>query len=253
MAEDFVLLPEMEVTISVQDSRNVAATSQALREHNLAVVVPSDDLAGMVGSIGVLVHLRKVRPASQGVQSETKGLWRVRIDGIIEDKPYVRLRFSRADSDDDSPSESSTMKAVFGQIDEFTRLIPGIPPEIISMLKEIDRPGRLADMCAYSPFFTNWDRLDLLRTIDPEERLGKVKKLFDLQLGELKKLADTKTIMDCPTCMELANKAFDLGPSAAVKVAREFLDHVTREHPDEVLGLLAEKYGPAFLRRRSFK
>ena len=45
----------------------------------------------------------------------------------------------------------------------------------------------------------------------------------------------------------------EIGPDQSGVVAREFLDHVVREHPDELVALLAEKYGPIFLRRRELK
>jgi len=84
-------------------------------------------------------------------------------------------------------------------------------------------------------------------------RLRKVSGLFEKQLNNLKRLSKTRTILDCPVCIELADKAFELGPSGAARAASEFLDHVTREHTDELLGLIAERYGPAFMRRRALK
>jgi ATP-dependent Lon protease len=254
LAEGVVLLPEMEVTLSVRDARNIAAASQALLEHKLVVVVPSSDLEGAVGSIGTLVHIREVHPVSGlGVQSDSKGLWRVKVDKVLGERPYPRVRFSRAGEAEDPSARPRVMDEVLGQIDEFVSVIPGIPPEIISFLKSIRSPGKLADMCGYSPFLSNDDRLDLLRTLDPEERLRKVQGLFARQLGELKKATRRRTILECSTCADLADKAFELGPEGSDAVAQEFLEHVSREHPDEVLGLLAEKYGPAFLRRRSLK
>ncbi|HYB07722.1 MAG TPA: LON peptidase substrate-binding domain-containing protein [Nitrososphaerales archaeon] len=255
LAEDVILFPEMEVNISVHDPRSVAATAQAFREHNLLVLIPSPSLNEAVGSIGTLVLLRRaVAAEGSGAQSLWKGLWRVKVDSVVGSDPYLRVRFSKASAGDDvSSGESSLMKAVFDQIDEFVRVIPGVPTEIATFLKGVDRPGKLADLCAYSPFFSRQERLDLLRTLDPEARLRKVSGLFEKQLASLQRFSETKTILDCPVCIELADKAFELGPSGAAKAAREFLDHVTREHPDELLGLIAEHYGPAFMRRRALK
>jgi ATP-dependent Lon protease len=255
LTEDAILFPEMEVNIAVHDPGSVAAMTQAFREHNLLVLIPSPSLDGVVGSIGTLVLLRRTVPMEgSGAQSLWKGLWRVRVDKVIGADPYVRVRFSKAVRNDDVPSgKSSVMEAVLGQIDEFVKVIPGIPAEIIAFLKGVDNPGKLADLCAYSPFFSREERLDLLRTLDPEARLRKVNGLFERQLSSLKKLAKTKTILECLTCIELADKAFELGPGGGAMAAREFLEHVTREHPDELLGLIAERYGPAFMRRRALK
>ena len=173
---------------------------------------------------------------------------------MVSGDPYVRVRFSRAGVTRDlQPGRTPMMQAVFNQIDEFIRVIPGIPQEIIAFLKSTDSPGKLADLCAYSPMFSRQDRLDLLNTLDPEERLEKVNRLFDKQLDSLKNMNRSSMILQCSTCMELADKAFDMGPGKGAEVAAEFLAHVVKEHPDEVLGLIVERYGPSFMRRRALK
>ena len=69
----------------------------------------------------------------------------------------------------------------------------------------------------------------------------------------MKKLAKVPSILECTTCMDLADKAFEAGPAGGARAARDFLEHAIREHPDELLGLIAERYGPAFMRRRALK
>ena len=255
MVDDAVVFPEMEVSMTVHESRSAAAAAQAFREHNLVVLIPSPRVDSAVGTIGTLVLLRRTAP-SQGAGPQTiwKGLWRVKINRVLAEDPYVRVRFSRAEEVRDVHSRSAElMKAVFDQIDEFVEIVPGIPQEIVSFLKDVDSPGKLSDLCAYSPFFTRSERLDLLRTLDPEERLRKVHELFEKQLGTLAKVSKTPTILECQTCMDLADKAFEAGPAMGAKVARQFLEHLAKEHPDEVLSIIAERYGPAFMRRRALK
>jgi ATP-dependent Lon protease len=270
LAEDAILFPGMEVSITMRDSKNIAAAAQAFKERNLLVMIPAPGPEGAAGSIGTLVLLlRDMSSGRGGAQWLSKGLWRVRIDQVLEQGSYVRVRFKRAGEDEDSAdiaattgpavaidtssAKSSVMRTVFNQIDEFTRLMPEIPQEIISFLKSIETPGKLADMCAYSPFFSFEEKLELLQTLDAEERLNKVSQLFDRQLSDLKRLAKTKSISDCPTCIEFADRAFELGPNRNTAIAREFLDHVNHEHVDELLAVLAERYGPEFLRKRALK
>ena len=250
-----MVFPEMEVSMTVHEPRSAAAAAQALKEHNLVVLIPSLHVDSAVGAIGTLVLLRRTEPSSvAGAQTIWKGLWRVKISRVLAEDPYVRVRFSRAEEEHDIHSGSAElMKDIFDQIDEFVEIVPGIPQEIVSFLKNVDSPGKLSDLCAYSPFFTRSERLDLLRTLDPEERLRKVRGLFEKQLSTLTKMSKTPTILECQTCMDLADKAFEAGPAAGVKVAREFLEHLAKEHPDEVLGIIAERYGPAFMRRRALK
>jgi ATP-dependent Lon protease len=254
IVDDAIVFPEMEVSMAMHEPRSTAAATQAYREHSLIVLVPSSNSDTVVGSIGTLVLLHRTPPAKgSAAQSLWKGLWRVKVDEVIAMEPYVRVRFSKAGATEDVPSDTTMMKSVFEQIDEFFEAIPGIPTEIISFLKNVDRPGKLADLCAYSPFFTRGERLELLRTLDPDERLEKVHHLFEKQLNELKRVAKTTSILECQTCMDLADKAFEAGPAAGARVATEFLDHVARDHPEELLALIAERYGPSFMRRRALK
>ncbi len=252
LVDDAVVFPEMEVVMTVHEPKSSAAAAQAFREHNLLIVIPSPSPEEAVGSIGTLVLLRKATQG-RGDQAVWKGLWRVKVDAVLSESPYVRVRFSKAEGVDGTSTKPALMGVVFGQIDEFMQVIPGIPQEIMSFLKSVDAPGKLADLCAYSPFFTREERLDLLKTLDPNKRLEKVHELFGRQLTNLKRLAKTKSILECTTCMDLADRALEAGPGGGARVAKEFLDHVTREHPEELLSLIAERYGPEFMRRRALK
>jgi hypothetical protein len=53
--------------------------------------------------------------------------------------------------------------------------------------------------------------------------------------------------------MELADRVFESEPSQRGEMASEFLTHVVEKHTGELLALLAERYGPAFMRKRAMK
>jgi ATP-dependent Lon protease len=254
MAEDEVIFPQTEVTITTRDRRNTRALLQAAKERQLIVFMPGSTSKDATGSIGTLVLVRKTALAKGGVNASLKGLWRVRVEKVLEETEYSRVRFTKAEETDDAcPGRSKTMQAVLDQIDEFVKLIPGIPSEIIEVLRSAETPGKLADLCAYSPGFSRDERLDLLRTLGAEERLAKVNTLFERNLTALKQLAKVKQIPECETCAELADRAFESEPTQRGEIALEFLNHVVQRHPDELLGLLAERYGPVFMRRRAMK
>ena len=254
LAEDVVIFPHSEVAITARESRNTAALLQAAKERQLIVFIPGDDPKTSAGSIGTLAHVRKTALAREGVSASVKGLWRVRVEKVLEEGEHARVRFTRATEIDDAAGvKPRVMEVVLGQIDEFAKLIPGIPPEIIGALRSAESAGKLADLCAYSPGFSTEERLDLLKTLGAEERLEKVSKHFERQLAALKEMAKVKTILECETCMELADRVFESEPGRRGETASEFLSHVVREHPGELLGLIAEKYGLAFMTRRALK
>jgi len=254
LAEDEVIFPQTEVTITARDKRNTTALLQAAKERQLIVFMPSRDSKDAPGSIGTLVLVRKTALAKGGLVASLKGLWRVQVEEVIEEGEYSRARFTKAEEiEDASAGKSKNMHAVLDQVNEFVKLIPGIPPEIIEVLKNAETPGKLADLCSYSPGFSPDERLDLLKTLKAEDRLLKINKLFERHLSALKELVKVKQIPECETCAELADKALESEPIRRGEIALEFLNHVVQKHPDELLGLLAERYGPVFLRRRALK
>jgi len=183
-----------------------------------------------------------------------KGMWRIKIKKIV-DSGYPRAVFERASEIVIPPAHdpSQLVNKVQDQIDEFVKLIPEIPPEIVSLLKKTNSPGELADLCANSPEFTHEEKVDLLKTLDQEERLSKVTRLFEKQLKALKKVEKVEPISECEKCLELADKAFDSDPSLRAEIAVQFLNHVVRDHTGELLGLLAEKYLPVFMNKRAMR
>jgi len=254
LAEDEVIFPHSEATISARDQRNTAALLQAAMERQLIVLVPTSNPKDVPGAIGTLVHVRKTATNHGRVNAIVKGLWRVRTEKVLDGTEYSRVTFTKAEEiEDAAATRSEGMKSVHNQIDEFAKLIPGIPPEIIDALRKAETPGKLADLCAYSPSFSAAERLDLLKTLGAEERLQKISKHFERQLADLREVAKIKTISECETCAELADRALESEPFRRGEIAVEFLNHVAQKHTAELLGVLAEKYGPDFMRRRALK
>ena len=253
--EGVIPFPDMEVAITLADGKNKAAVDRALKEEHLAAFIPKGEASKGGRQIGTLTLVRKKKTNEEGVDWVLiKGLWRIQIEGIQDEATYLKARFRRIGKiENPGMTKPQIMKDVLKQIDEFVRLVPGIPPEIIALLKTSDTPGKLADLCAYSPNFSLDERLELLRTIDPEERLRKVNGLFDAQLISLRSAAEIATIPECDTCQDLADNAFDSDAARRGEIAVKWLNHVAQDHTGELLGLLAEKYGPTFLRKRALR
>ena len=57
----------------------------------------------------------------------------------------------------------------------------------------------------------------------------------------------------CEACADIADRAFESHPGEVEKVVLEFLNHVMQNHTEEVLALLAERYAPIFMAKRSMR
>jgi ATP-dependent Lon protease len=252
-SHDLVLFPHMEVTIPITEKRSADAVLRALREHHLVAFIPADFERTSEG-IGTLSLVTGSQPTQGGVQVDLKGLWRVRVmnpNGLDSDQV---VQIERAeDYEDGRAGDPTVIRRVHDQIEEFSGILTDIPPEIVSLLQSARTSSELSDLCAMSPALTHQERITLLRTVDPDERLKMITRHLDKQLEMLRAMADSKPIPDCPTCTDLSDKAFDADPAERGEMIVEFLNHVVTNHTAELLGILAEKYGPIFMKRRSLR
>jgi ATP-dependent Lon protease len=257
LSESLVLFPHMEISTIVKDHGSLSALREAKRGRQILAFIPSSTSRMVPGTIGTLAIVKKSGEEKNSVDQslELKGMWRIRVKKFTDEAGYPKVLFERAEEiASGDPRETSVLvKRVQDQIDEFVKLIPGIPTEIISMLKHTDSPGNLADICANSPEFSYEQRIELLKTLSEEERLEKVSKLFERQLATIRKAANVDQISECDKCLELADRAFEADPGKRAEIAVSFLNHVVLEHTGELLSLLAEKYGPIFLNKRSLR
>jgi len=180
-------------------------------------------------------------------------LWRIRVKKVEEAPTHARVVFDRVDEPSGTTNESPGVEKVHQELDEFAKLIPGIPQEILGRLRRAETPGELADLCGYSPGFTIEERIDLLSTLDQDERLRKVGSLFDRELHALKRLMKVSPISECEKCIGFADAAFESASSRGAEIATAFLNHVIQEHTDELLTILVERYGPGFMKKRSLR
>ncbi|MDA4112199.1 MAG: LON peptidase substrate-binding domain-containing protein [Thaumarchaeota archaeon] len=257
LSESLVLFPQMEIITAVNDEGSLSALREAMKGQQILAFIPSSTARITSGTIGTLAIVKKsIEVENGGARNfELKGMWRIRVKKFVESSGYPKVLFERAEeiASGNTMQASVLVKRVQDQIDEFVKLIPGIPIEIISLLKHTLSPGNLADICANSPEFTYEQRIELLKTLDEEEWLEKVSKLFEKQLTAIRKVANVDPISECDKCLELADNAFEADPSKRAEIAVSFLNHVVLEHTGELLALLAEKYGPIFLNKRSLR
>ena len=252
-SRDVVLFPHMEITLPITEKRSSDAVLRALREHHLVAFIPADFERTSEG-IGTLSLVTGTEPAKDGVRVVLRGLWRVRVTnpkGLDSDQ-VVQIERVEELLENES-SGPSVMRRVQNQIAEFSEIMTDIPEEIISVLRNAKTPSELSDLCAMSPALTHEERITLLRTLDPEERLRIVNRHLERQLEMLRSLAQSKPITDCETCTDLADRAFDGDPAQRGEMIVDFLNHVVSNHTAELLGVLAEKYGPTFARKRSMR
>ncbi|HEX3300621.1 MAG TPA: endopeptidase La [Actinomycetota bacterium] len=165
-----VVLPGMVVTLTIE-SPDAAAAIEAAARGELMLVPRIDGRYARVGTVAKVEEVGKVRGGAEaavirglhrgvvgvGVPGTGSATW-VQIDPVDEPEPSARARKLARD-----------YRATLETIVEARGI-----PQIAEFLRGIDDPGQIADMAGYSPDLSFERKVEILETVDVEQRLEKV-------------------------------------------------------------------------------
>jgi ATP-dependent Lon protease len=181
--DDVVVLPHMTVTVAVQGEGQRAAIEAANQGNRLVLLVPRID--GKFGSIGTVARVQESGKLPTGGEvSILTGQHRARLGAGQADVGGALWVQVDPVPDDDDPSE-----AVLELAREYRALVENLleirgASGAIQFLREARSPGHLADLSGYSPDFSLAQKLEILETLDVEERLTKITGWTKEVLGE---------------------------------------------------------------------
>ena len=170
--DDVVVLPHMTITLAVEGDSQKAAIEAARQGSRLVLLVPRVD--GQFGKIGTVGRLGDSVELPTGVEAfMIRGEYRARlgsgqadIGGALWVKAEPVL--------EPEPSE----KAVeLGR--EYRAMLENLVesrgvPQVVQFLRAARTPSHLADLAGYSPDLTMDQKVEVLETLDLEERLAKL-------------------------------------------------------------------------------
>jgi ATP-dependent Lon protease len=208
---EMVIMPHMTIPLQVPQGKSYRAMERAWEEDRevLLIFVREAELEGYKSNqpqqlppIGVIARLEEFAKLPDGTARVIlEGLHRARIHTATQITPFYRVRCSTVfDSDVEGIEVQALMDTVKQQVDEFVDHLGEVPQEAVQFVHRIDRPGHLADIVTWGPAFDFKDRLEVLNTLDPIERLRKAYIVLARQLELLKLRAkiqqDTKEVLD---------------------------------------------------------
>jgi ATP-dependent Lon protease len=208
---EMVIMPHMTVPLQVGQGKSYRAMEQAWQEdHEVLLIFVSEEeiekyknnQAQQLPPIGVIARLMEFIKLPDGtVRIILEGLQRAHIKRTTQSDPFYRVQCEAfQDEDIGSMEAQALMETVKQQVDEFVDYLGEVPQEAVSFVHRIELPGHLADIVTWGPAFEFGDRLDILNTLHPMERLQKVHLILARRL-ELLRLRqkiqrDTKEVLD---------------------------------------------------------
>jgi ATP-dependent Lon protease len=168
-----VVLPGMVVTIPVEREEAGAAIAAAREGDGLVLLVPR--VEGKYASIGTVAKIEDSRKLPNGVEvAILQGLHRASV-GSAAAGTGPALRVLAQPAQDVNPlTETSHVLAR-----EYKALIENLlelrdQSEVFQMVRNIDRPAQLSDLAGYSPDLSLEKKVEILETLDVEQRLKKL-------------------------------------------------------------------------------
>ncbi|TMC66597.1 MAG: endopeptidase La [Chloroflexota bacterium] len=168
-----VVLPGMVVTIPVEREEAGAAIAAAREGDGLVLLVPR--VEGKYASIGTVAKIEDSRKLPNGVEvAILQGLHRASV-GSAAAGTGPALRVLAQPAQEVNPlTETSHVLAR-----EYKALIENLlelrdQSEVFQMVRNIDRPAQLSDLAGYSPDLSLEKKVEILETLDVEQRLKKL-------------------------------------------------------------------------------
>jgi len=171
--DDVVVLPHMTVTLAVEGDDQKAAIEAAKQGSRLILLVPR--ISGKFGTIGTVGRLGDSAELPTGAEAfMIRGEYRARLGSGQAD--IGGALWIKADPivDPDPPTDKvlELAREYRAQLENLVES-RGVP-QVIQFLRAAKTPSHLADLAGYSPDLTTEQKLEVLETIDLEQRLTKL-------------------------------------------------------------------------------
>jgi len=147
-------------------------------------------------SVGTAVRIQKMLRFPDGsMRLLGQGIARCRIEGILQEEPYIRAAVSTLPEEE--ADDSKTLAYMRGVANNFLKIIDaseGLSDELKVVVMNIDDPGRLADLIATNLEIDVTEKQDVLEETSPRRRLQLLSKIVmrELDVLELGQQLQTK-------------------------------------------------------------
>jgi len=196
---DIVIFPYMVVPLFVGRERSVVALEKAILKERLTLLCtqkkanvnePLEDDIYKMGTISEILQLLKLPDGTTKVLIE--GIARARVVEYLENPDYFYVKIKKVREEFFKTSKmEALMRMLISEFEEYIKLNPHLPSEAMSIIKNIDNPGRLADVISAHLNLSVANKQEILELVDYEER---IKKIFTLLNSEIEILGIEKKI-----------------------------------------------------------
>jgi ATP-dependent Lon protease len=194
---DLVVFPAMVVPLFVGRDFSVRAIESALKRDRLILLVlqkeknvEEPDKEGIY-SMGVIAHIIRATPLEEGkLKILVQGIKRAHIKDYYKKEEHYWALVKAIDEKEISPEELSKedgayISAVKELLDRAVSLGKQVIPDLLMVIRELEDPGKLADLTASISDIKSHEAQKVLESLDPIERLKLVYQYLSNEVGML--------------------------------------------------------------------
>lgn len=194
---DLVVFPAMVVPLFVGRDFSVRAIESALKRDRLILLVlqkeknvEEPDKEGIY-SMGVISHIIRATPLEEGkLKILVQGIKRAHIKDYYKKENHYWALVKAIDEKEINPEELSRedrayISAVKELLDRAVALGKQVIPDLLMVIRELEDPGKLADLTASISDIKSHEAQKVLESLDPIERLKLVHQYLSNEVGML--------------------------------------------------------------------
>lgn len=187
---DIVVFPNMIVPLLVGRRPSILALEEAMsRDKKIFLVTQKDprvetpkpsDLFN-TGVIGEILQMLKMPDGAYKILVE--GLIRARIREFLPNRDFFTVRVEKIEERvvKDLATEA-LVRSIISQFNQYVKMNPQTPVDLLSTAGEIREPGRLADFLASRISFKTEDKIKILEAEDVQERLKRLSFVLNTEI-----------------------------------------------------------------------
>ena len=194
---DIVIFPTMVLPLFVGRTFSIKAVEEASKTDRLIFLVlqkdkdTEDPKPEDIYSVGTIAHVLRVVPIEENrVKVLVQGIKRGIIRSVQQKDGFLSALVEPVDEKEIAESEltvedKALIKSVKELLDKAVSLGKQVIPDILMIIRDLEDPGRLADLVASILEMKSKEAQTILETFDPRERLRKVYQFLINEVGIL--------------------------------------------------------------------
>ncbi len=181
---DVVVFPYMILPLFVGRESSIAAVDEALSKDRLIFLAaqknagqeePEPDEIHLHGTVAIVMRMRKLPDGR--VKILVQGLLRAKIRKFVQDRPFHLVAIDRireGGAEGEAIEAEALVRSVRESLEKVIALGKILSPDLLTILDDVQDPGRLADLVASNLGLKVEESQAILETIDPIARLKKI-------------------------------------------------------------------------------